>query len=47
MPNLKNQEDVKVLTEKFKAMKGMILTEYHGLSVSAISDLRKELRMKS
>lgn len=44
MPNLKNQNDVKSLTEKFKAMKGMIMTEYHGLSVAQISDLRNQLR---
>ena len=44
MPNLKNQEALKALTEKFKSMKGMIMTEYHGLSVSQISDLRNQLR---
>ncbi|MDD3053762.1 MAG: 50S ribosomal protein L10 [Endomicrobiia bacterium] len=44
MPNKKNQTDVKVLADKFKAMKGMIMTEYHGLSVSEISELRSELR---
>ncbi len=44
MPNLKNQQAVKGLTEKFKAMKGMILTEYHGLSVEEISELRSKLR---
>jgi large subunit ribosomal protein L10 len=44
MPNLKNQADVKVLAEKFKAMKGMIMTEYHGLSVAQISELRNQLR---
>ena len=44
MPNKKNQTDVKILAEKFKAMKGMIMTEYHGLSVSQISELRSELR---
>ena len=44
MPNLKNQADVKVLAEKFKSMKGMIMTEYHGLSVLQISELRNQLR---
>ena len=44
MPNVKNQEEVKSLTGKFKAMKGMILTEYHGLTVDEISELRKQLR---
>jgi large subunit ribosomal protein L10 len=45
MPSKKNQEGLKVLTEKFKTMKGMILTQYHGLSVSDISDLRSKLRV--
>lgn len=44
MPNLKNQQEVKNLTEKFKSMKGMILTEYHGLTVEEISELRSKLR---
>ena len=44
MPNLKNQQEVKNLAEKFKAMKGMIMTEYQGLSVAQISDLRNQLR---
>ncbi|OEG71477.1 hypothetical protein ATZ36_14545 [Candidatus Endomicrobiellum trichonymphae] len=44
MPNVKNQEIVKSLTEKFKAMKGLILTEYRGLTVEEISDLRLKLR---
>jgi large subunit ribosomal protein L10 len=44
MPNVKNQEVVKSLTEKFKAMKGLILTEYHGLTVEEISNLRLKLR---
>ncbi len=44
MPNLKNQEALKDLTAKFKSMKGMIMTEYHGLSVEQISDLRNQLR---
>ncbi len=34
MPSVKNKEGLISLTEKFKAMKGMILTEYHGLSRS-------------
>jgi large subunit ribosomal protein L10 len=44
MPNLRNQEAVKILAEKFKNMKGMILTEYHGLTVEEISELRSKLR---
>jgi large subunit ribosomal protein L10 len=44
MPNLKNQTELKNLTEKFKAMKGMIMTQYQGLSVAQISDLRNQLR---
>jgi large subunit ribosomal protein L10 len=44
MPNLKNQKTVKSLAEKFKNMKGMILTEYHGLTVEEISELRSKLR---
>ncbi|MDR2425615.1 MAG: 50S ribosomal protein L10 [Endomicrobium sp.] len=44
MPNLKNQQEVKNLTKKFKSMKGMILTEYHGLTVEKISELRSKLR---
>ena len=45
MPNLRNQEVVKSLTEKFKTMKGLILTEYHGLAVEEISELRSKLRL--
>lgn len=44
MPNKKNQTEVQNLTDRFKAMKGMIMTEYHGLSVGEISALRTELR---
>ncbi|MDR0977658.1 MAG: 50S ribosomal protein L10 [Endomicrobium sp.] len=44
MPNIKNQETVENLTEKFKNMKGMILTQYHGLTVEEISELRSRLR---
>jgi len=44
MPNIKNQEEVKSLIAKFKAMKGMIMTQYQGLNVSQISELRNELR---
>jgi large subunit ribosomal protein L10 len=47
MPNVKNQKAVKVLTEKFKSMKGMILTEYHGLTVEDISELRSKLRAQN
>jgi large subunit ribosomal protein L10 len=44
MPSIKNHEIVKSLTEKFKVMKGLVLTEYHGLTVEEISDLRLKLR---
>jgi len=44
MPNLKNQQEVKNLSAKFKSMKGLILTEYHGLNVEEISELRSKLR---
>jgi large subunit ribosomal protein L10 len=44
MPNVRNQEAVKNLAGKFKNMKGMILTEYHGLTVEEISELRSKLR---
>ncbi|MDR1941263.1 MAG: 50S ribosomal protein L10 [Endomicrobium sp.] len=44
MPNLKNQQGVKNLAEKFKSMKGLILTQYHGLNVEEISELRSKLR---
>ena len=44
MPNLKNCQEVKNLTEKFKTMKGLILTEYHGLKVEEIAELRSKLR---
>jgi large subunit ribosomal protein L10 len=44
MPNLKNQREVESLTKKFKAMKGLILTEYHGLKVEEIAELRLKLR---
>jgi large subunit ribosomal protein L10 len=44
MPNVKNQEIVKNLTEKFKTMKGLILTGYHGLTMEEISNLRLKLR---
>jgi large subunit ribosomal protein L10 len=47
MPNVKNKEAVKILTEKFKSMKGMILTQYHGLTVEEISELRNKLRAQN
>jgi large subunit ribosomal protein L10 len=47
MPNVRNREAVKDLAEKFKAMKGLILTEYHGLRVEEISELRSRLRLLS
>jgi large subunit ribosomal protein L10 len=44
MPNVRNQETVKRLSKKFKSMKGMILTQYHGLTVEELSELRSKLR---
>jgi large subunit ribosomal protein L10 len=44
MPNLKKQQKINILTKKFKTMKGLILTEYQGLTVKEISDLRTKLR---
>jgi large subunit ribosomal protein L10 len=44
MPNVRNQETVKSLSKKFKSMKGMILTQYHGLTVEELSELRSKLR---
>ena len=44
MPNVKNQQEVKNLAEKFKTMKGLILTQYQGLNVEEISELRSKLR---
>ncbi|GHT33367.1 50S ribosomal protein L10 [Endomicrobiia bacterium] len=45
MPNVRNQEAVKSLAGKFKVMEGLILTEYHGLTVEEISELRSRLRL--
>jgi large subunit ribosomal protein L10 len=44
MPNIRNQKTVKSLVKKFESMKGMILTEYHGLTVEELSELRSKLR---
>ncbi|MDR3048989.1 MAG: 50S ribosomal protein L10 [Elusimicrobiota bacterium] len=44
MPSIKNQNNLKILKEKFKAAKGMILTEYRGLNVIEVSELRSKLR---
>jgi large subunit ribosomal protein L10 len=44
MPNLKKQQKINTLTKKFKIMKGLILTDYQGLTVKEISDLRAKLR---
>jgi len=44
MPSLRNQQRVQRLTEKFKVMKCLIVTEYHGLNVEEVSDLRSKLR---
>ncbi|MDR0823156.1 MAG: 50S ribosomal protein L10 [Endomicrobium sp.] len=44
MPSVKNQTELKKLTDKFKAMKGMILADYRGLNVIEVSELRNKLR---
>ncbi|MDR3071188.1 MAG: 50S ribosomal protein L10 [Endomicrobium sp.] len=44
MPSVKNQKIVKDLSKKLRAVKGLILTEYHGLAVEEISELRSKLR---
>ncbi|MDR1087232.1 MAG: 50S ribosomal protein L10 [Endomicrobium sp.] len=45
MPSLRNQQKLKSLVEKFRIMNGLIFTEYHGLTVKEISELRLRLRM--
>lgn len=44
MPKKEKVEIVESLTEKIKENNGMILTEYQGLTVAEISDLRAKLR---
>ena len=42
MPNTKNIEQVKQLTEAFSKAKAVYFTEYHGLNVSDVTQLRSE-----
>ena len=42
MPNAKNIKKVDELTEKLGRAKGVYLTEYIGLNVQDITDLRRE-----
>jgi len=44
MPSFKNRQEVESLANKFKTMKGLILTEYQGLKVDEIAELRSKLR---
>ncbi len=42
MPNTKNIEQIKQLTEAFSKAKAVYFTEYHGLNVSDVTKLRSE-----
>tara|TARA_Y100001970_G_scaffold251009_1_gene323351 strand:+ start:2257 stop:2772 length:516 start_codon:yes stop_codon:yes gene_type:complete len=42
MPNTKNIEQVKQLTETFSKAKAIYFTEYHGLNVNDVTKLRSE-----
>ena len=42
MPNKKNIEKVKELSESFSKAKAVYFTEYHGLNVGDITKLRSE-----
>jgi large subunit ribosomal protein L10 len=44
MPNKEKETLVQDLTEKIKKNNGMVLTEYQGLTVAEISELRAKLR---
>lgn len=44
MPNKEKETLVQGLTEKIKKNNGMVLTEYQGLTVAEISELRAKLR---
>lgn len=43
MPNKQNKKQVKELVEELKNSTGFILTDYRGLTVSEITELRKKL----
>jgi large subunit ribosomal protein L10 len=47
MPTQKKQQMVEALGEKLKDTNGVILTEYQGMTVSEISELRAKLRALS
>ena len=42
MPNTKNIDQVEQLTEKLGKAKAIYFTEYHGLNVEDITELRRE-----
>ena len=42
MPNIKNIKQVEQLTDKLAKAKAIYLTEYHGLNVEDITELRRE-----
>ena len=42
MPNKKNIEQVKILSESFSKAKAVYFTEFHGLNVGEITKLRSE-----
>ncbi len=44
MPSADKTEDVARLTEQFESANGAVLTEYRGLSVSQLQELRRSLR---
>ncbi|MBN1621474.1 MAG: 50S ribosomal protein L10 [Endomicrobiales bacterium] len=44
MPSKVKISQVQELTDKFKNNKALVLTEYHGLTVSEISELKSKLR---
>ena len=47
MPNIKNEKNVEILTEKMSKAKSIYFTDYLGLSVSEITKLRKEFFAKN
>ena len=44
MPNAEKSESVQSLKERFEGVRTAVLTEYRGLTVRQISDLRKQLK---
>ena len=47
MPNVENKESVAELKERFAGVQTAVLTEYRGLTVRQLSDLRKQLKGSS